>query len=162
VPPSFRFVGASKRGVSPSFRIIFPAHSIDKNWEKLYYRIISIGQKRGEKPMMQIRKTYNEVQPELLYDEVRDFVLKQGAVAGEAKLGTYSMPDNSSSFISRGTLTFNIQGGKECLRVHIVGSARGETKLILDINEELFSKEKVAALQEDLAFIFDSYEVKHR
>ncbi len=116
---------------------------------------------------MQIRKTYSQVQPELLYDEVRDFVLKQGAVVGEAKLETYSMPDDSSSFISRSILTFNIQGGKgrvgkECLRAHIVGSAKGETKLILDINEKLFPKAKVSALQEDLGFIFGSYEVKPR
>jgi len=109
---------------------------------------------------MQIRKTYSEVQPELLYDEVRDFVLKQGTVIGEAKLETYSMPSDSSSFISRGILTFNIQGGKECLRAHIVGSAKGETKLMLDIKEKLFPKEKVSALQEDLDFIFGSYEVK--
>jgi hypothetical protein len=116
---------------------------------------------------MQIRKTYREVKPELLYDEVRDFVLKQGASVAEAKLETYSMPSDSSSFISRGTLTFNIQAGaskteKECLRVHIVGSATGETKLMLDINEELFPQEKVSALQKDLDFIFGSYEVKHR
>jgi hypothetical protein len=109
---------------------------------------------------MQIRKTYSEVQPELLYDEVRDFVLKQGTVIGEAKLETYSMPSDSSSFISRGILTFNVQGGKECLRAHIVGSAKGETKLMLDIKEKLFPKEKVSALQEDLDFIFGSYEVK--
>ncbi|HUV45529.1 MAG TPA: hypothetical protein VMW45_00455 [Dehalococcoidia bacterium] len=36
---------------------------------------------------MQIRKTYSDVKPELLYDEIRDLVLKQGAVIGEAKLG---------------------------------------------------------------------------
>jgi hypothetical protein len=112
---------------------------------------------------MQIRKTYKEVKPELLYDEVRDFVVKQGATVGEAKLETYSLPSDSSSFISRGTLTFNMGGaGKECLRAHIVGSARGETKLMLDINEELFLQEKVSALQKDLDFIFGSYEVKHR
>ena len=113
---------------------------------------------------MQIRKTYKEVKPELLYDEVRDFILKQGAIVGEAKLETYSMPSDSSSFISRGILTFHIQGEaeKECLRAHIVGSARGETKLMLDINEELFPQEKVSALQKDLDFIFGSYEVKHR
>ena len=116
---------------------------------------------------MQIRKIYNNLKPELLYDEVRDFVLKQGASVAEAKLETYSLPSDSSSFISRGTLTFNIQGkageaGKECLRAHIVGSASGETKLMLDINEQLFPQEKVSALQEDLDFIFGSYEVKHR
>jgi len=113
---------------------------------------------------MQIRKTYKDVKPELLYDEVRDFVLKQGIVIDEAKLETYSLPSDSSSFISRGTLTFKTQDkpSKECVRAHIVGSARGETKLMFDINEEFFPQEKISALQEDLDFIFGSYEVKPR
>jgi len=115
---------------------------------------------------MQIRKTYRDLKPELLYDEVRDFVLKQGAIMGEAKLETYSLPSDSSSFISRGTLTFKVQdekgkAEKECLRAHIVGSAKGETKMMLDINEELFPQEKVSALQDDLDFIFGSYEAEH-
>jgi hypothetical protein len=116
---------------------------------------------------MQIRKTYREVKPELLYDEVRDFVLKQGTILGETKLETYSVPGDSSSFISRGTLTFNIKAegggvGKECLRAHIVGSASGETKLMLDSSDELFPEERISALQKDLDFIFSSYEVTPR
>jgi hypothetical protein len=111
---------------------------------------------------MQIKKIYSQVQPELLYDEIKDFALKQGVVVGEAKMGTYTMPDDSSSFISRGVLTFNAKGGKECLRAHIVGSARGETKLIVDIDDKLFPKARVTALEQDLDFIFSSYEVKHR
>jgi hypothetical protein len=114
-----------------------------------------------ERLKMQIKKTYNQVQPELLYDEVKDFALKQGVVVGEAKLGTYSLPEDSSSFISRGVLTFKA-GGKECLRAHIVGSARGETKLIIDIDDKLFPKARATALEDDLDFIFSSYEVKHR
>ena len=114
---------------------------------------------------MQIRKTYQEVNPELLYAEIKDFVLKQGVSLDEAKLETYTLPDESASFISRGTLTFKVKGEsgkdeKECLRAHIVGSARGETKLMLDIDEKLFSQEKIAVLQEDLDFIFGSYEAK--
>lgn len=114
---------------------------------------------------MQIRKTYKGLQPELLYDEVRDFTLKQGAIIGESKFETYSLPSDSSSFISRGTLTFKIKGKsgeteKECVRAHIVGSAKGETKLMLDINENLFPQQKVSALQEDLNFIFASYETE--
>lgn len=114
---------------------------------------------------MQIRKTYNAVSPELLYAEIRDFTMKQGASLGEDKMETYTLPDESASFISRGTLTFNVkvEGGKaekECLRVHMVGSARGETKLMIDVDEKLFSQEKLAALQTDLDFIFGSYEVK--
>ena len=111
---------------------------------------------------MQIRKTYEAVNPELLYAEIRDFVLKHGASLDEAKMETYTQPDESASFISRGTLTFKTPGesGKECLRAHIVGSVRTETKLILDIDEKLFSQEKTSALQEDLDFIFGSYEMK--
>ena len=114
---------------------------------------------------MQSRKTYKGVNPELLYSEIRDFVLKQGVTIGQAKLETYAMANDSSSFISRGTLTFNVKGEpgkteKECLRAHIVGSAKTETKLMLDIDEKLFPQEKVSALQEDLDFIFAAYEVK--
>jgi hypothetical protein len=112
---------------------------------------------------MQIRKTYIEVNPELLYAEIRDFILKQGVSLGENKLETYTLPDESASFVSRGTLTFNdksSQSAKVCLRVHIVGSARGETKLMLDVDEALFPKDKVSALMDDLDFIFGAYEVK--
>ncbi|MFC2065958.1 hypothetical protein ACFLUO_02695 [Chloroflexota bacterium] len=114
---------------------------------------------------MQIRKTYKEVNPELFYAEIRDFVLKQGSSIGQAKLETYTIADDSSSFISRGTLTFNVKGEpgkaeKECLRAHVVGSAKTETKVMLDIDEKLFPQEKTSALQEDLDFIFGTYEVK--
>lgn len=114
---------------------------------------------------MQIRKTYKDISPELLYQEIRDFAQKQGAVVDEAKLETYSLPTDSSSFLSRGTLVFKIQHesektGKECLRAHIVGLAKGETKVMLDIDEKLFSQQKVSALQDDLDFFFGSYEVK--
>ncbi|MFA5308385.1 MAG: hypothetical protein WC370_02730 [Dehalococcoidales bacterium] len=108
---------------------------------------------------MQIKKTYTEVSPELLYAEIRDFTLKQGAALGENKLETYTLPDESASFITRATLIFTMKE-KECLRAHIVGMARGETKLMLDVDEKLFPAEKLAALQSDLDFIFASYEVK--
>ena len=110
---------------------------------------------------MQIRKTYKEVNPELLYHEIRDFTVKQGAEVDEAKLETYSLPTDSSSYIARGTLTFKI-GDKECLRAHIVGSSKTETKVMLDIDEKLFPQPKISALQDDLDFVFGSYEVKPR
>ena len=113
---------------------------------------------------MQIRKVYQGVNPGLLYDEIKDFVQKQDVVIDEARLVTYSMPSDSSSFIYRGTLTFKSvregEEGKECLRAHIVGLDKGETKLIIDIDEGLFPSEKVSHLQEDLDLIFDSYEAE--
>jgi hypothetical protein len=108
---------------------------------------------------MQIRKTYKTVSPELLYAEIRDFTMKQGITLGESKLDTYTLPDQSADFVTRGTLIFNTSG-KECLRAHMVGTPRVETKLILDVDEKLFPADKLAALQSDLDFIFSSYEVK--
>jgi len=115
--------------------------------------------------VIQIRKTYTEVNPELLYAEIRDFTLKQGVKLGENKMETYTLPDQSASFISRGTLTFINKGEtgkseKECLRAHLVGTARGETKLMIDADETLFPEKKIVALQEDLDFIFGSYEAE--
>jgi hypothetical protein len=115
----------------------------------------------------QIRKTYSEVNPELLYAEIRDFTLKQDVILDVNVLETYTLPDESASFVSRGTLTFKCKGGtgkpeKECLRAHLVGSGRGETKLMLDTDESLFSKEKLDALQDDLNFIFGSYELNEQ
>jgi hypothetical protein len=114
---------------------------------------------------MQIRKKYQNIKPELLFDELKDIIVKQGVTVGEAKMETYSLPSDSSSFISRGILTFKTSAqtdkpAKECIRGHIVGSARGETKLMLDIDEELFSQDKVASFQEDLDFMLGSYEIK--
>ena len=114
---------------------------------------------------MQLRKTYQNVKPELLHDEIKDLTLKQGVVILEAKLETYVSPGNTSSFISRGTLSFEVPGklgksAKECLRVHVVGSARGETKVTFDIDEELFPPEKLKALLNDLDFVFQPYEVE--
>jgi hypothetical protein len=109
--------------------------------------------------MMQIKKTYQEVNPELLNAEIKEFILKQGASLDEDKLETYTLPDESAVFGTRSTMTFTISG-KECLRVHIVGSIKGETKLMIDVEDKLFPQEKLTALEGDIDFIFNSYEVK--
>ena len=114
---------------------------------------------------MQIKKKYRDIRPELLFDELKDLIVKQGAVEDQSKMETYSLPDDSSSFISRGTLTFKIKAEpdkqvKEFIRGHIIGSARGETKLLLDIDDSIFTKDKVDSLQNDLDFILGSYEIK--
>ncbi|MEE8472489.1 MAG: hypothetical protein V3S82_04895 [Dehalococcoidia bacterium] len=106
---------------------------------------------------MQIRKTYRELNPDLLFDELSDFVLQQGAVLDESKIHSYSTP-LGTEHISRGTLTFKING-KQCLRAHILGTAAKETKLILDVDEKTFPADKMSALQNDLDFIFGSQEV---
>ncbi len=109
---------------------------------------------------MKIRKTYLGVNPELLYAEIRDFTLKQGLELIDSKQETFTLPDESASFVSRGTLVFSLgkNDRKECLRVHIVGAAREETRLMMDIDEGVFPSEKLAVLQEDIDFIFREYE----
>jgi hypothetical protein len=114
---------------------------------------------QGGEAMLEIRKTYREINPELLNAEIKDFIIKQGTSLGENKLETFTLPDESASFISRSMMTFSISG-KECLRVHMVGSARDETKLMIDIDEKLFPQDKLNALQTDIDFIFGGYEVK--
>jgi hypothetical protein len=114
---------------------------------------------------MQIKKKYRDIRPELLFDELKDLIIKQGAVVDQSKMETYSLPNDSSSFISRGTITFKTKTEpdkqvREFIRGHIIGSARGETKLLIDIDDSLFPKDKVDSLQNDLDFILGSYEVK--
>ncbi len=108
---------------------------------------------------MQIKKIYHNIKPELLFDALKDLITKQGATIAESKLETYSLPDDSSSFISRGTLTFKTQQ-KESIRGYIVGSAMGETKLMLDIDETLFPGESITYVQDALDFLLGSYEKK--
>jgi len=50
--------------------------------------------------------------------------------------------------------------GAACLRVNIVGSAKDETKVMLDMDEPLVSKEKISAMQTDRDLISGSYKVK--
>jgi len=111
---------------------------------------------------MQLRKTYLAIKTELLFDELRDLVLKQGAILRESKMETYALPDDSSAFITRGTLAFGMPASPEriCCSLHLIGSARTETKLLADFDDSLFSPEKQAALQDELDFMLGTYEVK--
>ena len=108
---------------------------------------------------IQIRKTYMGINPEMLHDEIRDSVQKQGIIVGEAKLQTYPLPSGATQ--SRVTLVFKTQAKqKECGSAHIIGSPGGETKMLLDLDETLLPQETISTLQADLAFILGSYELK--
>jgi hypothetical protein len=108
---------------------------------------------------MQIRKTYKDINPTLLYDEIKESLQRQGETLGQNKLETYSMPTDSSTFVYRGTLTFLVQE-QESLRAHIIGTDRGETKLLLDSNDAIYPAEKLKALENDLSFMLGSFELK--
>jgi len=108
---------------------------------------------------MQITKTYMGINPEMLHNEIRDLVQKQGIIAGEAKLQTYPLPSGATQ--SRVTLVLKTKAKqKECGSAHIIGSPGGETKMLLDLDENLLPKESISTLQENLDFILGSYEIK--
>jgi len=99
------------------------------------------------------------INPEMLHNEIRDLVQKQGIIASEAKLQTYPLPSGATQ--SRVTLVFKTQAKqKECGSAHIIGSPGGETKMLLDLDETLLPKKSISTLQEDLDFILGSYEIK--
>jgi len=99
------------------------------------------------------------INPEMLHDEIRDLVQKQGIIASEAKLQTYPLPSGATQ--SRVTLVFKAQAKqKECGSAHIIGSPGGETKMLLALDENLLPQETISTLQADLAFILGSYELK--
>jgi hypothetical protein len=106
---------------------------------------------------MQIRKTYQGINPTLLYDEMKEFILKKGLILDQNKLETYSTPTDSSTFTYRGTMTFKSQG-TEAIRVHIIGVDKGETRMMLDSNDDLFSKEELATIEDDINFMLGGYE----
>lgn len=112
---------------------------------------------------IQIRKTYRGLNPAMLCDEVRGLLQKQGIVAVETESQTYGLSSGATQ--SRITLALKTGGtyGKEqseCGSVHILGSPRDETKMLLDADEALCPREKLSAFQEDLDFVLGSYEIK--
>lgn len=106
---------------------------------------------------VQIKKTYNGINPEMLRDEIGDLVQKRGIMVEEAKVQTYGLPSGATQ--SRVTMVFKA-GEEECGSAEIIGLPGGETKLMVDLDERLLSQEGISSLQKDLDFILDSYEVK--
>ena len=112
---------------------------------------------------IQIKKTYRGLNPEMLCDEVRDLLEKQGIVVVETESQTYGLPSGATQ--SRTTLALKTpakqeKDQKECGSVHIIGSPQDEAKMLLDADETLLPQEKISAFQEDLDFILGSYEIK--
>jgi hypothetical protein len=110
-----------------------------------------------------IRKTYRGISPEMLCDEIQGLLQKLGVIVAETESQTYGLPSGATQ--SRTTFTLKTQAEqerdqKECGSVHIIGSPAGETKMMLDIDEDLLPQERISSLQEDLDFILGSYELK--
>jgi len=112
---------------------------------------------------IQIRKTYKGLNPEMLCDEVRGLLQKQGIIVVKTESQTYALPSGATQ--SRITLALKTRAEqekdqKECGSVHILGAPRDEAKMLLDVDETLCPQDKLSAFQNDLDFILDSYEIK--
>ncbi len=108
----------------------------------------------------QVRKTYRGLNPAMLRDEVRGLLHKQGIAAVETESHTYGLSSGATQ--SRITLALSTGGGHEgaCGTVHILGSPRDETRMLLDVDEASCPQDKLSAFQEDLDFVLGSYELK--
>jgi hypothetical protein len=106
--------------------------------------------------MTQIKKTYRNINPEMLYAEIQDLVTRQDIDSDDAKTNTYGLPSGATQ--SRITMILRAQN-KECGSVHIIGSSE-ESRMLLNIDEQLISSDNIASLQENIDFLLDPYEVK--
>ncbi len=107
---------------------------------------------------VQIKKTYRGLNPEMLYDEIRDTVGRHGLNAAQANLQTYSVSSGATQ--SRVTVPVRNSDGTECGSIHILGSAHGDVRMTVILHDTLVSSEVVQALQADIDFMLGAYEVK--
>lgn len=108
--------------------------------------------------MIQLKKTYRGLNPEMLYDEVRDLVSHGGITPAEAGLQTYSVPSGATQ--SRVTLPLHDANGRECGSIHILGSAGGDARMTIDLDDQLVPSDTIQSLHADVDFLLGSYEVK--
>ena len=107
---------------------------------------------------IQVKKTYRDINPEMLCDEIRGLLQKQGVVVVETETQTYGLPSGDTQTCI--TMVFKMQDEKECGDAQIISSPGGETKLLIDLNDNLLLKENISRFQEDIDFVLDSYEIK--
>jgi len=108
--------------------------------------------------MVQLKKTYRGLNPEMLYDEVRDLVSHKGINAAQARLQTYSIPSGATQ--SRVTVALHDADGRECGSVHVLSSAGGDARITIDLNDQLVPSDTIQSLYADIDFLLGSYEVK--
>jgi len=107
---------------------------------------------------MQVKKTYRGLNPELLYDEVRDLVSKRGLEAAQASIQTYSLSSGATQ--SRVTVSVHTSEGVDCGSLHIIGTANGDARMTLELDDKLVPTDTLDALKSDIDFMLGSYEVK--
>jgi len=114
----------------------------------------------GDKITVQIRKTYRGISPELLSDEIRDLLGEQEVVVGETESHTYALPSGMTQ--TRISFVCKTKGdpGEQHGVGRILALPDGETKLVLEADEVLIPEAKWSVFQQNLDFLFGSYEAR--
>lgn len=107
---------------------------------------------------MRIRKTYRGTSADMVRDEMLYALQKAGVDAGEAITQTYAVPSGQTQ--SRITIPLVTSNQKPCGSLHLVGAARGETRVSLDLDDSVVNEESRSSLEEELEFLLGIYEVK--
>jgi hypothetical protein len=105
-----------------------------------------------------MKKTYRGLNPEMLYDEVRDLLSHRGITFTDARMQTYSVQSGATQ--SRVTVPLFSKDNRECGTIHILGSAGGDVRMTLDLDDQLLAPDAIEALTSDIDFMLGSYEVK--
>lgn len=104
------------------------------------------------------RKTYRKLSSEMLYDEIRDLLSRHGLHVEDNKLQTYGVPSGSTQ--SRVAANITAKDGAVCGNVHVIGSAGGDVRMTIDLDESVVSEDAVEALKVDIDFMLGAYEVR--
>jgi len=107
---------------------------------------------------IQVKKTYRGLNPEMLYDVVRDLAGKRGINATQASMQTYSLSSGATQ--SRVTVPLQTTEGRECGSLQILGTANGDARMALEIDDTLVPADTIRTLQDDIEFMLGSYDVK--
>ena len=122
---------------------------------------------------MQLLRTYERLNPAVLYSEVEDLVTRYGGTIITEKTYREATPGGGglkgsivASFPVEVTTTRPILGArkklvqKEAFNARIFSLTEGGTKLMIYIDEESVSIAKAEAIEADLDFFIKSYEEK--
>lgn len=107
---------------------------------------------------MQLKKTYRKLNPDMLFDEIRDLLARHGLSAPDARMQTYSIGSGATQ--SRVTGPVFTTEKKECGTVHILGSTGNEVRMTITVDDHVVPDDTISSLREDIDFMLGSYEVR--
>jgi hypothetical protein len=107
---------------------------------------------------VQVNKTYRGLNPELIYDQVRDLLARRGLETVQSSIQTYSVSSGATQ--SRVTSPVRTGNGKDCGNLQILGAPNGDVRMTLELDDTIVSSEAIKAAQSDIDFMLGPNEVQ--